>query len=264
MGATVRGSEEQTRQATVRILQLAIVGTAVVALELLCRLGVINRFTMIPPSEMMLALARVITTAPWFWTDVSYTLGNLAAAIALSVIGGFLIGLAVHAVPRLRRALDPILTSYYSVPTFVLYPLLIVVFGIGATSLVVLGALFGIVAMIVATVTAIDRVPPVLLKVARVSRLGPIRTALLMKLPAASPHLMTGLRLAVAYSVIGIIAGEFILSTEGIGRRVALAYNNFDNATMYALLVLILGFAIAVNAALGACEQALHRRWYRS
>ncbi|HEY6705472.1 MAG TPA: ABC transporter permease subunit, partial [Xanthobacteraceae bacterium] len=107
-------------------------------------------------------------------------------------------------------------------------------------------------------------IPRVLLKVARVSGLGPLRTALLMKLPAASPYLMTGLRLAVAYSVIGIIAGEFILSTEGIGRRVALAYNNFDNQTMYALLVLILGFAIVVNAALGSFEQALHRRWYRS
>jgi NitT/TauT family transport system permease protein len=227
-------------------------------LELLCRLGIIDRFTMIPPSEMVTALAHVVATAPWFWGDVGYTLGNLAAAIALSVVGGFLIGLAVHAVPRLRRALDPIFTSYYSVPTFVLYPLLIVVFGIGPTSLIVLGALFGIVAMIVATVTAIDRVPPVLLKVARVSRLGRLRTALLMKLPAASPHLVTGLRLAVAYSVIGI------LSTEGIGRRVALAYNNFDNQTMYALLVLILGFAIAVNAVLGSFEQALHRRWYRS
>ena len=248
----------------VRLIQLAVVCGAILVLELLCRLGIIDRFTMIPPSEMATALGHVVATAPWFWGDVGYTLGNLVAAIALSVVGGFLIGLAVHAVPRLRRALDPIFTSYYSVPTFVLYPLLIVVFGIGPTSLIVLGALFGIVAMIVATVTAIDRVPSVLLKVARVSRLGRLRTALLMKLPAASPHLVTGLRLAVAYSVIGIIAGEFILSTEGIGRRVALAYNNFDNQTMYALLVLILGFAIVVNAVLGSFEQALHRRWYRS
>ena len=248
----------------VRTLQVALVGGAIVILELLCRAGIVDRFTMIPPSEMLLALARVVRTEAWFWPDASYTLRNLAAAIALSVTGGFLIGLVVHAVPRLRRMLDPIFTSYYAVPTFVLYPLLIVFFGIGPASLVVLGALFGIVAMIVATVTAIDRIPRVLLKVARVSRLGPVRTALLMKLPAASPHLMTGLRLAVAYSVIGVIAGEFILSTEGIGRRVALAYNNFDNQTMYALLVLILAFVIALNAALGALEQALHRRWYRS
>ena len=248
----------------VRILQLGFVCAVIAALELLCRIGIIDRFTMIPPSEMAGALTRVVATAPWFWPDVTYTLGNLAAAIGLSVLGGFVIGVVVHAIPRLRRVLDPIFTSYYAVPTFVLYPLLIVVFGIGPTSLIVLGALFGIVAMIVATVTAIDRVPRVLLKVAQVSRLGAVRTALLMKLPAASPHLMTGLRLAVAYSVIGIIAGEFILSTEGIGRRVALAYNNFDNQTMYALLVLILAFAIVLNAALGAFEQALHRRWYQS
>jgi NitT/TauT family transport system permease protein len=247
-----------------RALQLVTVGAAIAALELLCRFGAIDRFTMIPPSEMLVALADIVATAPWFWPDVSYTIGNLAAAIALSVIGGFLIGLAVHALPRLRRMLDPIFTAYYAVPTFVLYPLLIVFFGIGSPSLIVLGALFGIVAMIVATLTAIDRVPAVLLKVACVARLGRVRTALLMKMPAASPHLMTGLRLAVAYSVIGVIAGEFILATQGVGRRVALAYNDFDNRTMYALLVLILGFAVAVNAALAAFEQALHRRWYRA
>ena len=96
----------------VRALQLVLVGGAVVVLELLCRAGIVDRFTMIPPSEMLLALARVIGTEAWFWPDVSYTLGNLAAAIALSVAGGFLIGLVVHAIPRLRRVLDPIFTSY--------------------------------------------------------------------------------------------------------------------------------------------------------
>jgi ABC-type nitrate/sulfonate/bicarbonate transport system permease component len=57
----------------VRILQLAFVGAIVVVLELLCRSSIINRFTMIPPSEMVLALGQVVATAPWFWSDVSYT-----------------------------------------------------------------------------------------------------------------------------------------------------------------------------------------------
>lgn len=246
----------------VRLWQFGLIAGAFLLLEVLCRTGVIDRFTMIPPTQMVMALA-VAAGKSWFWPDVTYTLINIASAVAISVVGGFLIGLVVHAVPRLRRLLDPIFTSYYSVPTFILYPLLIVFFGIGPLSLIVMGALFGIVAMIVATIGAIDRVPRVLMKVARVSRLDPVRTALLLKLPAAAPHLMTGLRLAVAYSIIGIIAGEFILSTEGIGRRVALSYNNFDNPTMYALLVLILVFAAVTNALLGALEQALHRRWYR-
>ena len=66
----------------VRMLQLGFVCVLIVALELLCRSGIIDRFTMIPPSEMVQALAQVVATAPWFWPDVSYTLGNLAAAIA--------------------------------------------------------------------------------------------------------------------------------------------------------------------------------------
>ncbi len=248
----------------VRLWQIGLIAGAVAVLELLCRIGVIDRLTMIPPSQMLVALVRLPARASWFWPDVRYTLFNIAAAVAISVVGGFLIGLVVHALPRLRRMVDPIFTSYYSVPTFVLYPLLIVFFGIGPMSLIVMGALFGIVAMIVATLGAIDRIPRVLLKVARVTRLGTVQTALLMKLPATAPHLMTGLRLAVAYSIIGIIAGEFILATSGIGRRVALAYNDFDNPTMYALLVLILGFAAGLNALLGALEQAVHRRWYRA
>jgi len=249
-----------TRAGWIRLL--LIVG-ALALLEAACRYGFISRDAVIPPTRMFEGAWRALA-ADETRADIWLTLQSVVLSLVLSIIVGMAAGLLLHKATRLRRALDPLLASYYAVPTFVLYPLLIVFFGIGPTSLIVLGALFGIVAMIVATVTAIDRVPRVLLKVARVSRLGAVRTALLMKLPAASPHLMTGLRLAVAYSVIGIIAGEFILSTEGIGRRVALAYNNFDNQTMYALLVLILAFAIALNAALGAFEQALHRRWYRS
>lgn len=247
-----------------RWLQITIVFGALATLEALCRFNAVDRFTIIAPSEMLVSLLRLAARSSWFWPDVSYTLVNLLAAVTISIVGGSFLGLVVHAVPRLRRVLDPLFTSYYAVPTFVLYPLVIVVFGIGPLSLIVMGALFGIVAMIVATITAIDRTPPVLMKLSRISRLDPIRATLLLKLPAAAPHLVTGIRLAVAYCVIGIIASEFILATAGIGRRVALAYNNFDNQTMYALLVLILGFTVAVNALLGVAEQALHRRWYRA
>jgi NitT/TauT family transport system permease protein len=247
----------------VRATQLAIVAAAVAVLEALCRSHVIDPLTLIPPSRMLLALITIIPYQDWFWPDVLYSLRNLAAAIALSIVLGFAIGLAVHAWPRLRRILDPLFSSYYAVPTFVLYPLLIVMFGIGPASLIVMGALFGIVAMIVATLNALDRVAPVIHKVARVMRLGPLRRTVLVQLPAAAPHLFTGLRLAVAYSVIGIVAGEFILATAGIGRRLSLAYNDFDNQTMYAILLMILGFAAGLNALLNCWERALHARWYR-
>ena len=61
---------------------------------------------------------------------------------------------------------------------------------------------------------------------------------MLVHLPAAAPHLFTGVRLAVAYAFIGVIASEFILSGEGLGYAIAYSYNNFDNRTMYGLMLL--------------------------
>ena len=246
-----------------RALQVLIVGGAVALLEILCRIGVIGRFTMIPPAEMAAALFNVATRADWFADDALYTLRNLVFAALIAIFGGFLAGVCVHALPRQRRCLDPLFSSYYAVPTFVLYPLLIVIFGIGPASLIVMGAIFGIVAMIVATLTALDRIPGVYLKTARIMGLDPVRRVLWVNLPAATPHLFTGLKLAVAYCVIGVVAGEFILATAGIGRRLSFAYNNFDNATMYGVLLLILLFAASLNTLLNTFERRIHARWRR-
>ena len=81
------------------------------------------------------------------------------------------------------------------------------------------------------------------------------------RLPSASPHLVTGIKLAVAYSVIGIVAGEFILSTAGIGKRIAFGYQDFDNRTMYGMLLLLLMMVMAVNGALSLLEKRLHHRF---
>ncbi len=244
--------------------RFALVAGAVLALEFACRTGLINRVTMVPPSEMVVALARMAVSAPWFWYDAGSTFGNILIAIVLSIVPGFAIGLVVHALPRLRAVLNPVFLSYYSVPTFVFYPLLIVIFGIGSASLIVMGAMFGIVAMISATVAAIDRIPRVYGKVARIGRMNAWETALRIKLPAATPHLITGIRLAVAYSVIGVIAGEFIIATAGLGKRLTLAYNDFDTATMYGLILLIFIVVAIINGVLQGWEARINRRWYRA
>jgi len=246
------------------IWRLAIVAGAVLAIELACRTGIIDRVTMVPPSQMAVALVKMAVGAPWFWPDALSTFQNIVAATAMSIVPGFLIGLIVHAMPRLRAVLNPVFLSYYSVPTFVFYPLLIVVFGINSVSLIVMGAMFGIVAMVSATLASIDRIPRVYVKVARVTGLSPWQTAVQIQLPAATPHLITGIKLAVTYSVIGVIAGEFIIATSGLGRRLKLAYNDFDTATMYGLILLIFIAVAIVNIMLQHWESRVHRRWYRT
>src|SRR6185295_12119070 len=146
-----------TREASTRWLRVAVIGAAVAALEFLCRAGIVTRLTMIPPSEMAAALYQILADGRFF-ADMRFTAQNTAAAMALSIVTGFGLGALVHALPRLRRVLEPLFSAYYAVPTFVLYPLMIVAFGIGATSLIVMGAMFGVIAMVVNTLIGLDRV----------------------------------------------------------------------------------------------------------
>jgi NitT/TauT family transport system permease protein len=244
----------------IALLRLLIVVLAIAAIEALTRAGIIDRLTMIPPSEMATALLALLGTGN-VTQDIAFTFENILIAIAIAVLGGGLLGFALHATPRLRRALDPFLASYYAVPTFVFYPLLVGILGLNDMPLIAIGALSGIVAMIVNTAIGLDRVPAVFLKTADTYQLGPLRRAAFVTLPAAAPHLMTGIKLAVAQSVIGTIAGEFILSTTGLGKHIAIAYNDFDNEMMYGLLLLLLAAVMLVNALLSMWEKRMHQRW---
>lgn len=249
-----------SRSSKVSLVRVAVVIGAVALLEILCRSAVIPRATVIPPTEMVAALWQIIRSGRDNG-DIAFTVVNTLAAVALSVVLGFWLGAALHALPRVRRAIEPLLSAYYAVPVFIFYPLLIVVFGVGRTALIVMGAMFGIVAMIVNTMIGLDRVPGVIGRTATVMRLGPIRRLILVRLPAAAPHLVTGIKLAVAYSVIGIVAGEFILATAGIGKRIAFGYQDFDNRTMYGMLLLLLILVMVVNGAVSRWEKRLHHRF---
>ena len=242
--------------------RIAVVVGAFAAIEALCRGGIIPRATMIPPTEMVAALWQILRSGSAN-ADIAFTVVNTLAAIALAVVAGFWLGAVLHALPRARRAVEPLLSAYYAVPVFIFYPLLIVAFGVGRTALVVMGAMFGVVAMIVNTMIGLDRVPSVMVRTAAVMRLHPVARLVLIRLPAAAPHLVTGVKLAVAYSVIGIVAGEFILATAGIGKRIAFGYQDFDNRTMYGMLLLLLILVTAVNGALSRWEKRLHHRFGR-
>src|SRR6202022_4834605 len=86
----------------------------------------------------------------------------------------------VHAPPRVRQALDPFFATYYAVPIFIFYPVLIVIFGLSVMPIVLMGVATAIVALVISTLTGLDRVPQVLSKGARVPRMGRRAPALLL------------------------------------------------------------------------------------
>ena len=245
-----------TRAGVIRLIVLAI---AIGALEIACRGGMIARYTMIPPSEMAHAMLGILLSGR-LNEAILYTLRNVAIAFVVAVAVGFTIGATVHRMPRVRRAIDPLLASYYAVPVFIFYPLFIVIFGLNAWPLIMIGFLFAVAAVVVNTLNGFDRVPRVLFRTARVYRLDQLQETFLITLPAAAPYLFTGIKLAVAYAFIGVVAGEFILSGAGMGFEIAFAYNNFDNRTMYGLMLFLLILVTTLNMSLHIFEKRMHAR----
>jgi NitT/TauT family transport system permease protein len=245
------------------LIRLAVIVFAVGALELLCRTAVIPNITAIPPSAMVESLFKILASGK-FSQDIMVTLRNVSVAIAAAMLAGVAFATVLQSLPAVRRIFDPLFATYYAVPMYAFYPLLIVVLGLGDLPQIAIGFLLAVVAVILNTVNGLDRVPPVLLKTARVHRLGPVRTALKVRLPFAAPYIFTGFKLAVAYSFIGVIGAEFITSNRGIGYEIAFAYNNFDNRVMYPMILLVLVVVITVNMSLHHWEKRLLERRRRA
>jgi ABC-type nitrate/sulfonate/bicarbonate transport system permease component len=247
------------RRRRVAIIRFAVVFLSILLLEVASRMAWIDPVSFIPPSEMAVSAWQLLVDGQ-YQADMLMTLGSATLALVLAVTGGFAFGLLLYKWPRFRRVLDPLLLSYYAVPIFVIYPMLIVLFGLNRWPLVMLGFLFAIVAMAVNTLNGLERIPRVMLKTARVLRLSRIDEIRLIKLPASLPFVFTGIKLSIVYSFIAVIGGEFLLSGEGFGYQIAFAYNNFDNPTMYGLMLILLVFVGTLNLLLHSAEHRIYQR----
>lgn len=240
-------------------IRLGVIAAAVALLEAACRLRLVSRDAVIAPSEMVRGAWRALGEEE-VRQNVLLTLSTVVQSFVLAILVGFALGVALHRLPRLRRALDPFLASYYAVPTFVFYPVFIVLFGLNRWPLVAIGFVFAVVAVAINTLDGLSRVPRAFLRTARVMKLSPGQTIVRIVLPAAAPWLFTGAKFAVAYSFIGVIAGEFVQAGAGIGFAIAFAYNSFDNLTMYGLMIVLFGIVGTINMTLWSWERRLYAR----
>ncbi len=238
------------------IIRAGLILALVVVLEAVCRMGLITQITMVPPTVMVTAAFTALFD-PALRASILLTLEEVVIAVVLSVAVGIAVGIGLFASKRLRAIADPILSAWYAVPIFVFYPVMIVIFGIGQQSIVAISFVFSLAAMVLSTCNALNRIPQPLFKTARLLQLGPLRRVAFILLPAALPHLVVGLRLVLAYTLIATIAGEFILSSAGLGHEISFAYDNFATAEMYGLILIVISAAVGLNAALSALVKRL-------
>jgi NitT/TauT family transport system permease protein len=236
--------------------RLVLLAALAALLEALCAMGAIDKITMQPPHRMAVDLWRLLASGT-LNEAILRTLGNAAIAFAGAMATGIVGAVLLHRVRFLRETLDPLFATYYAIPVFAFYPLLIVLFGLNDLPEIFIAFMLAVVSVVVSTLNGLDRVPGVLLKTARVNQLGAVETARRIVLPYVAPFLLTAARLATAYALIGVIGAEFIMSSSGMGYEISFAYTNFDNATMYPLILLVIMVSVAVNALLSRWERVL-------
>jgi len=182
--------------------------------------------------------------------DLWQTLSSVALSVAIAAAAGIAAGIVLHSLPRLRQACEPFIASYYALPLFALYPLLVVILGVGAAPIVFTGALYASMSVLIGTLSGLDHVPRVFHKVAKVHRLGTFRTLASIYIPSCSAEILGGITLGVSYAFVAVIASEFLLAPAGIGHDIADAYMSFNIERMYGLMLALVLLTIVINAAL--------------
>lgn len=237
-----------------------LVVAGILAVELVTRLGVISEVDLVPVTVMAGRAVALVTDGAFLTGQLLPTLGLIAAGFAAAAVIGIAMGLLLFRSRWWSDALQPYLNIYYAIPTFAVYPVLVVLFGTGPLPILLLATAFGVVVIIANSLIGFRSVPASVDKLARANRLG--RRAHLTKvlLPAAVPDIAAGLRLGLVYATIAVLATEFILATRGLGHFISQAYHTFHTVDMYAGILLICVMALALNLSVGAVLSRLDWR----
>src|SRR3984893_10251270 len=229
-----------------RLVALAVL---VVALEAVCRAHLVRPTDLVPPTIMLRSMAAALTE-PVTLYNVWQTLSSVAASVVIAAVAGVAAGIVLHALPRLRQACEPFIASYYALPLLALYPLLVVIMGVGTAATVFTGSLYAAMSVLIGTLSGLDHVPPVFRKAAKVQRLGPGRRLARIYIPSCSREILGGLTLGVSYAFVAVIASEFLLAPAGIGHDIADSYMSFKIERMYGLMLALLILVFLVNGML--------------
>ena len=240
------------------LIRIAIIAAAVAILEVLADNKVFGPTLSVPPSVMFTTLIAVLANGSLV-PDVARTATEVGIAYGIALLIGLPLGIVLWRSRLLATAIEPYLLAYYVIPLFAFYPLFIKILGGGIAPIVAIGVINGIGAIAMNMLVGLREIPRVQLALGRSLMLRPAQTLVHIVIPATVPQAFVGMRLGFIYSLIGVIAAEFILATAGVGYRIAYDYNNFESKTMFAAILLVLMVSIACNQALISIERRLAR-----
>jgi NitT/TauT family transport system permease protein len=205
------------------------------------------------------AFAAELFSRASFWNHVAATMVAFAMALAISAVAGVGLGLMLGMRRFAGEVAEPILSSFYTIPKVTLYPVMLLIFGLGMSAKVAFGVIHGMIPVMLFTIAAVKNIQPVLLRTARVLRLSPTQTALSVLTPAVTPEIITGLRVGFALTLLGVLIGEMFASQRGLGFLIINGIEIHDVRMMTTVTLIVVVFAVAANSLMLALDRRAHR-----
>jgi NitT/TauT family transport system permease protein len=195
-----------------------------------------------------------------FWPHALETGKAFLYALGLAIGGGLAIGLGLGLNRTSSDVAEPILVSIYSLPKVTLYPLILLIFGLGVPAKIAFGTLHGIIPIAIFAMNAVRNLAPVHRKTAKVMRLTKMQTVLTLFIPGALPEIVSGLRIGFSLTLLGVLIGEMFASQRGLGYLIMNAIGLHDVPAIMAIIAMLGIFAVTASGLMLWLDRRLHHR----
>ncbi len=231
------------------------------AWELVVRLGDYPPFILPSPGRVYARWLRALADGLLWW-HTRLTLSEIFGGLALGLTTATALGYLLAKSRLLERLVSPYLVASQAVPIVALAPLLVIWFGAGQLSKVLVCALTVFFPMLVNTIVGLRSVEPDLVDLMRSLRATRWQKLVMLEAPSALPVLLGGLKVGVTLSVIGAVVGEFVAADRGLGFLINVARGNFDTPLMFVALLTLVNIALILYLSVVLTEN-LVLRWRR-
>ena len=230
--------EQDTRVAAIARVMLSAI--CVILLWQVLSLFVTNRLLLVPPADVLAAMAKELQQGS-MWDNARATVTAVGTSFVVSVAIGIAIGLALASSRVLSLTAGPLLSALNSVPIIALAPLFIAWLGLGFASKFVLVLLVAVFPVVVTTEAGLRATDRHLIEAARSFNATSLQIFRTVTFPFALPFIVSGIRVAWARALVGIVVAEFFGSFAGFGFAIMSASQTFDTAR-------VLGYVIVLGA----------------
>ncbi|MCQ9162829.1 MULTISPECIES: ABC transporter permease [unclassified Arthrobacter] len=209
--------------------------------------------TFFPPLSYILERFQALWLFAHFQSDILVSLLNLVIGFALASVIGVGLGFVLAMLPKVGEYLDPVIHFFRSIPPVALVPIFVALIGFGVEMRVTSIAMAAVFPTLIATVDGLRGVDSTLKDVSAVYRLSTREKVLGVYLPAAGPHIASGMQVSLQTAFVVMIASEMLGPAQGIGAMTLLAQQSFMIADMWSgiLLLGVIGFAANMIFELG-------------